>query len=82
MRSLTGRTTDLYPRGELIAAAIVLIVWNADTKNGLWGLAPDCDSEAQASNNNNNNNNNNNATRRFVPFPHEDDGWQDLRDWW
>ena len=34
-------TTDVYPRENCIALAIVLIVWTTDTKNGC-GLAPDC----------------------------------------
>ena len=34
-------TTDVYPRENCIAPAIVLIVWTTDTKNGC-GLAPDC----------------------------------------
>jgi hypothetical protein len=38
--TLTGMTTDVYPRENYIAPAIVLIVWTTDTKNGC-GLAPD-----------------------------------------
>ena len=34
-------TTDVYPRENCIAPAIVLIVWTTDTTNGC-GLAPDC----------------------------------------
>ena len=34
-------TTDVYPRENCIAPAIVLIVWTTDTKNGCV-LAPDC----------------------------------------
>ena len=34
-------TTDVYPRENCIAPAIVLIVWTTDTKNGR-GLTPDC----------------------------------------
>jgi hypothetical protein len=30
---LTGMTTDVYPRENCIAPAIVLIVWTTDTKN-------------------------------------------------
>ena len=40
--TLTGMTTDVYPRENCIAPAIVFnIVWTTDTKNGR-GLAPDC----------------------------------------
>jgi len=41
VKTLTGMTTDVYPRENCIAPAIVLIVWTTDTKNGS-GLAPDC----------------------------------------
>ena len=40
-KSLTGMTTDVYPRENCIAPAIVFIVWTTDTKNGR-GLTPDC----------------------------------------
>jgi hypothetical protein len=39
--TLIGMTTDVYPRENCIAPAIVLIVWTTYTKNGR-GLAPDC----------------------------------------
>jgi hypothetical protein len=39
--TLIGMPTDVYPRDNCIAPAIVLIVWTTDTKNGR-GLAPDC----------------------------------------
>ena len=31
--TLTGMTTDVYPREKCIAPAIVLIVWTTNTKN-------------------------------------------------
>ena len=34
-------TTDVYPRENCIAPAIVLIAWTTDTKNGCV-IAPDC----------------------------------------
>ena len=34
VKTLTGMTTDVYPRGNCIAPAIVFIVWTTDTKNG------------------------------------------------
>jgi hypothetical protein len=40
VKTLTGMTTDVYPRENCITPAIVLIVWTTDTKNG-YGLAPD-----------------------------------------
>jgi hypothetical protein len=40
VKTLTGITTDVYPRENCIIPAIVLIVWTTDTKNG-YGLAPD-----------------------------------------
>jgi hypothetical protein len=39
--TLTGMTTDVYPRENCIAPAMVFIVWTTDTTNGR-GLAPDC----------------------------------------
>ena len=41
VKTLTGMTTDVYPRENCIAPAIVFIVWTTDTKNGCE-LAPDC----------------------------------------
>ena len=38
--TLTGMTTDVYPRENCIAPAMVFIVWTTDTTNGR-GLAPD-----------------------------------------
>jgi hypothetical protein len=32
MKTLTGMTTDVYPRENCIAPAIVLIVWTTNTK--------------------------------------------------
>ena len=32
VKSLTGMTTDVYPRENCIAPAIVLIVWTTNTK--------------------------------------------------
>ena len=40
VKTLSGMTTDVYPRENCIAPAILLIVWTTDTKNGC-GLAPD-----------------------------------------
>jgi hypothetical protein len=37
----SGMTTDVYPRENCIAPAMVFIVWTTDTTNGR-GLAPDC----------------------------------------
>jgi hypothetical protein len=34
VKTLTGMTTDVYPRENCIAPAIVFIVWTTDTKNG------------------------------------------------
>ena len=34
VKTLTGMTTDVYPRENCIAPDIVLIVWTTDTKNG------------------------------------------------
>jgi hypothetical protein len=33
VKTLTGMTTDVYPRENCIAPAIVLIVWTTNTKN-------------------------------------------------
>jgi hypothetical protein len=41
VKTLTGMTTDVYPRENCIAPAMVFIVWTTDTTNGR-GLAPDC----------------------------------------
>ena len=40
VQTLTGMTTDVYPRENCIAPAMVFIVWTTDTTNGR-GLAPD-----------------------------------------
>ena len=34
VKTLTGMTTDVYPRENCIAPAIVFIVWTTDTKDG------------------------------------------------
>ena len=34
VKTLTGMTTDVYPRENCIAPAMVFIVWTTDTKNG------------------------------------------------
>ena len=33
VKTLTGMTTDVYPRKNCIAPAIVFIVWTTNTKN-------------------------------------------------
>ena len=33
VKTLTGMTTDVYPRENCIAPAIVLIVWTTNTRN-------------------------------------------------
>ena len=37
VKTLTGMTTDVYPRENCIAPAIILIVWTTNTKNSGLG---------------------------------------------